>query len=209
MIRRLEKPWFALAIVVLTLAIETATHFDRDLYVALERHLATTWDALAHFEVYRLVTSPLLQTEPGFAPAIIGLTTFAVPLFELRAGTLQTIVTFFIGDWLSTVPILLVLKAAAMLGSAAAETLVRMPDSGSSCGALACLGAFAVSLPPRLRPVAVGALAVGLGVRLVFWHRLYDYQHLLAAVVGIAAGLAWSHVARRRAERVMPAAPAP
>ena len=187
MSRRLRMPWFALALVALTLAIESGTHIQPDLYGALERHLATTWDALARFEFYRLVTSPLLQTDPGFAPAIIGLTTFAVPVFELRAGTLQTITTFFLGDWLSTVPILLVLKVAAVFGSVVAERVVNTPDSGSSCGALACLGAFALSLPTRLRWPAVGAVAIGLGVRLVFWHQLYDYQHLLATMVGMVA----------------------
>src|SRR4029079_16644750 len=111
------------------------------------------------FEFYRLATSPFLQPSPGYSASLLVLTVLTVPVFELRAGSLCAVMTFFAGDWLSTAPILVVLKVAGVAGNAAAAGLASRPDSGSSSGVFACLGALCLSLPSRLRLAGIVALA--------------------------------------------------
>lgn len=179
-------PWFGLFLAAVTITLQTATHFDPALHPELQGHLALDWDALESLELYRIVVSPFLQTGAGFSPTILGLTTLAVPVYEVCAGTRRAVITFFAGDWLSTLPILFSLKVAGWLGSASAARLVSQPDSGSSSGGFACLGAFTLLLPWRLRLLAICGLAGFFAVRLVAWHRLYDFQHIVATLVGMA-----------------------
>ena len=190
-------PWFGLFLAAVTLGLETATHFDKALFYSLQTHLALDWESLEHFELYRVVVSPFLQTSPGFSPTIFGLTVITVPLFELRARTWRTIVTFFAGDWLSTLPILFFLKAAGAFGNETAARLASEPDSGSSSGGFACMGALALALPMRLRIPALAGLAGFFAIRIAFWHRMFDFQHGLATLVGMAVWLVWERRARR------------
>lgn len=190
-------PWFGLFLAAVTLGFETETHFDEALFYTLQSHLALDWESLEYLEVYRVVVSPFLQTSPGFSPTIFGLTTIVVPLFELRARTWRTIVTFFAGDWLSTLPILFLLKAAGTLGNETAARLASEPDSGSSSGGFACMGALALALPSRLRIPALAGLAGFFAIRIAFWHRMFDFQHGLATLVGMAVWLAWERRLRR------------
>lgn len=189
-------PWFSAFLIATTLAVETATHFDRALFDTLQTHFAVDWESFEQFEFYRLLTSPFLQTSPGYSQTVIGLTAFTLPLFELRTSTLRTTLTFLAGDWLSTVPILVTLKLAGLAGNDVAARLASQPDSGSSSGGFACLGAFCLSLPFRWRLAGLAGFAVFFAVRLAFWHRLFDFQHALATLVGMAAWLAWDRRGR-------------
>lgn len=193
MTQRLHVPWFGILLALVTLAFETATHFDPGLYPELERHLALNWEALERFELHRLLLSPLLQTSPGFSTTIFGLTSIVVPAYELQDGTRRAIAIFFAGDWLSTLPVLFTLKLAAAAGSASAARLASEPDSGSSSGGFACLGALACSLPFAWRTSAFAGLGLFFAIRLALWHRLFDFQHALATLVGIAAWTVWEH----------------
>jgi hypothetical protein len=195
-------PWFSAFLIVTTLAVETATHFDRALFDTLQAQFALDWEALERFQFYRLATSPFLQTSPGYSQTIIGLTAFTLPIFELRTSTLRTTLTFLAGDWLSTVPILVALKLAGLAGNDVAARLASQPDSGSSSGGFACLGALCLSLPFRLRLAGLGGLAAFFAIRLAYWHRLFDFQHALATLLGIAAWLAWDR--RRRLPSIRP-----
>ncbi|MEO8538642.1 MAG: hypothetical protein ABI577_02800 [bacterium] len=176
-----------------TLLLQTATYFDHSLFEELQKHLALSWESFEDLEFYRLVTSPFLQTSPGFSGTILGLTYLVVPTFELRAGTARTLLTFFAGDMFSTVPILIVLKVAGAFGNAAASTLANTPDSGSSSGGFACLGALTCALPLKLRLISTTGLVVFFAVRFAFWHRLFDFQHALATAVGASVWLVWEH----------------
>ena len=191
-------PWFGVALACVTVAFEALTHFDHSLFPELQRHLALNWESLTHFEFYRIVVSPFIQTSPGFSPTILSLTSVVVPVYELREGTRRAIALFFMGDWLSTLPVLFALQAAGWLGNATAGRLAGLPDSGSSCGGFACLAAFCCSLPFRWRVTGLAALVGFSVVRLASWHRMFDFQHALATLVGIAA---WHWLERRRERR--------
>lgn len=195
-IRARAIPWFSAFLIATTLALETATHFDRVLFDTLQVHFAVDWESFERFEFYRLATSPFIQTSPGYSQTIIGLTSLTLPVFELRTSTLRTLTTFFAGDWLSTVPILVVLKVAGLAGNDVAARLATERDSGSSSGGFACLGALCLSLPFRWRIAGLSSLAIFFAIRLAYWHRLFDFQHAAATLVGMATWLAWERRAR-------------
>ena len=198
-------PWFGLALAVITLSLSTATHFDASLHPEMQRHLALDWDALEDFQFYRIAFSPFVQTSPGFSPTVLGLTTLAVPLYEVRDGTRRALTLFFSGDWLSTLPILLILQLAGWLGSATASRLSSTPDSGSSSGGFACMAALCCSLPGVWRVLGLTSLASFFAVRLAFWHRLFDFQHATATLIGILVWLALDY-RRRTTTRSSPVA---
>ncbi len=192
-------PWFGLSLAVVTIALAVATNIDHALHSQLQHHFALDWDAIEDLEFYRIALSPFVQTSPGFSPTVLGLTALAVPVFEAFAGTRRAVTTFFLGDWLSTLPILLILQVAGWLGSATAGRLSSAPDSGSSSGGFACMTAFCCSLPTPWRFTGLGALAGFFAVRIAFWHRLFDFQHAAAALIG--AILWFALEARGRARR--------
>lgn len=179
-------PWFGIFLAVVTLAFETATHFRPGLYPSLQRHFALSWDSLEEFQFHRILLSAFIQTSAGYSTTIFGLTSVIVPGYEFREGTRRALTLFFLGDWLSTLSVLVVLKVAGDLGNGTAARLASEPDSGSSAGGFACLGALILGLPPRYRLVAIAALAGFFAVRFTFWHRLFDFQHALASLVGMA-----------------------
>lgn len=192
--KAVRVPWFGIALALITVALEAATAYDHSLFPELQRHLALDWQALERFEVYRIVVSPFIQTSPGFSPTVLGLTTLVVPVYELREGTRRAVTLFFTGDWLSTLPALFFLQAAGWLGSSAAAQLARTPDSGSSCGGFACMTAFLCTLPFRWRTAGFLTLVLFFAWRIALWHRLFDFQHALAAVAGVAV---WQFIQSR------------
>lgn len=192
--KAVRVPWFGIALALITVALEAATAYDHSLFPELQSHLALDWQALERFEVYRIVVSPFIQTSPGFSPTVLGLTTLVVPVYELREGTRRAVTLFFTGDWLSTLPALFFLQAAGWLGSSAAAQLARTPDSGSSCGGFACMTAFLCTLPFRWRTAGFLTLVLFFAWRIALWHRLFDFQHALAAVAGVAV---WQFIQSR------------
>ncbi|MDQ3764337.1 MAG: hypothetical protein M3460_23015 [Actinomycetota bacterium] len=60
---------------------------------------------------------------------MIALLAVVLPLAEWRLGSRQTSWVFLLGDWASTIPVLLALKAAAAAGIAAAATAINQRDA--------------------------------------------------------------------------------
>ncbi|HMK13210.1 MAG TPA: hypothetical protein VK461_16600 [Acidimicrobiales bacterium] len=88
---------------------------------------------------------------------------------------------------------------ATTVGSIAAHQLLVEHDSGSSAGAWGLAAAVALSIPDRRgRRVALGAIFGFLGGALVLFHRLFDLQHVLAALVAIPLAMALDGAARWR-----------
>lgn len=189
----LHIPWFGMLLAATTILLAAATQRHEGLHADLQRHLALDWDALEDFQFYRIALSPFVQTSPGFSPTVLGLTTLAVPMYEIRDGTRRAIALFFAGDWMSTLPILVALQVAGWLGNTTASRLASTPDSGSSSGGFACMAALIASLPLVLRLLGLASLGGFFVIRLAFWHRLYDFQHALAALIGLAVFTAWDH----------------
>lgn len=191
---KLRIPWFSLALLPVLIGLEVATEVHPLWYPAVQRQMALNWEGFRHFELWRLVTSPLLQDRDGFAGGLMWLVIALVPPLELRARTAFVATVFYLGDWLSTVPVLIGLRVAAAFGNAAAERLAFRADSGSSSGAFACAAALALTVPGRWRVPGLLAIFGFLACRLALYHRLDDVQHTLAALVGL--NLAWACVPR-------------
>jgi hypothetical protein len=116
-----------------------------------------------------------------------------LPWLELTIGSLGAALTFFLGDWVSTLSTLGVLRATAAFGSFSAEHLLHQPDSGSSSGAFACAGALLVLGPRWLKVVGLAGLGAFFVWRLLVFHRLFDVQHVMAMVTGSLIALAIVH----------------
>lgn len=171
----------------LQLWLMTATTADRHLHPLLLRHFGLAWPDLAHGQLWRLLTVPLIQSKPGFVWSMIVLLAVVLPLAEWRLGSRATSWVFLLGDWVSTIPVLLALKAAAAAGITTAATAISQRDAGSSSGAYALVTAALWTLPAgRIRRMAVSGLLGCLIITLIVFHRLFDLQHLLAAASTLA-----------------------
>ncbi len=186
-----------MGLVAATVMLEVVTHYDPDALPALKDRLALTWPSLTNFQWYRLLTSPFIPANSGFAAAGVGISVLSVPLAEWSLGTRRVVVAFFAGDWLSTLPALVALRIAAGEGSEHARRLLAEPDSGSSSGSLACLAALVIALPRWPRLVSAVVFIAILAGRMVWWHRLYDFQHAAAAVAAATIALATTRMRNR------------
>lgn len=151
------------------------------------RALGTNWHTLATGHVWRLVTGVLTQDQPGVRWSIL-IPFLWVGVAEWSLGWRRTAMAFFLCDWLSTVPVLVVLRVAASHSLWAAQQIVRF-DCGSSSAIFGTLAAFCAS---RRGPNAWVAPVLLAQTMVTIWltnHRLSDVQHLAAIAVGLMLGL--------------------
>lgn len=161
-----------------------ATEIDPESYPGIMRHFGLGWRDLARLQLWRLPSSQLVQDRAGFVWANVALCLIILPIAEWTIRSRRTVAIFFLGDWISTVPVLIAVRLAAANGNADAIQIIRGRDSGPSAGAWALAAAVAVSIQNRTtRRVVVGGVFVFLVVAVVFHHRLFDVQHLLSATV--------------------------
>ncbi len=150
------------------------------------------WDDLLELQVWRIVTSPLIQPRPGFLPSNVQLLLLFVPLAAVVVGPARAVIGFFVSDWLSSLPTLVVLRLLGAAGDDWALGQARAPDAGSSSGAFGLAGIVVVT--PRRRPVRVALvliLAAFHCYRLARFHFLFDAQHAAASTAGLLVGVRW------------------
>jgi hypothetical protein len=181
------------------------TQVEPEAHQLLVRQLGLRWADLLHLQFWRLATSQLLQTKPGLAWGNIALLLPVLPLAERRLGSRRAVVVFFLGDWLSTVPVLVGLRVLAALGDGTAERTLRLRDGGSSSGAWALATAVAIGLPKGRWHMAAIAFVVGFNaIAAAVQHEVVDVQHALA----IVAAVVLTRVLDRRNRPPAPDAPA-
>lgn len=185
-VRVLRQFPFSAATMFVVTWLMAVTALDEGTYRHLVRHFALGWNDLLHLQLWRQPTAQLLQTRPGWVFSNLLLLVAVLPLAERRLGSLRTIVLFFGGDALSTIPVLVGLRLATALGSEPAAHALARRDGGLSSGAWVLAAALAWTMPKgRLRNAVLageGLVLVGL---VAFRHRLFDLQHLVAALAGI------------------------
>lgn len=179
----------SLVLLPVALGLEVATGQSHALHAWLREHFAVSWPAMAHFELYRLALSPLIQTRPGIVGTVVWLVCVFIPWLEWRLGSRVAAAVFFLGDWLSTVAVLAVLRVAGAFDLGDAARLAATPDSGSSAGAFAAAAAIAATYSRRTRAILLGALFAFLVYRLLRYGHLYDFEHTLASVAGAVLSL--------------------
>jgi phosphatidylglycerol lysyltransferase len=166
----------------LQLWIMAGTALDPRLHTMLLRHFGLAWRDLARGQVWRLVTGPLIQAAPGFVWSNLLLLVVIMPVAEWRLGSRRVPVIFLIGDWISTLPVLIALRLAAAAGIGGAAAIMATRDAGSSSGAWALAAAVLCTLPSgRIRHTALAAMLTGMAVVLAIYRRMFDLQHLLSA----------------------------
>lgn len=182
---------FTVAVSVVLVTLQVVTQLDRDSYDGLRSALTYNWvDITHHWQLHRLVTAIFVQDGHGIRFGILTL----IPLLagsEYVLRSKRTIAAFFMGDLISSVTILLVLRLAAAQGShVAAHNLVER-DGGTSSAMFAAIAAATFGLPAtgktmnRWRRSAIWALTIFLFANAILFHRLFDVQHLVAAGVGV------------------------
>ena len=178
---------FTLATVTVMLWLMTATAIDPDGHRSLLRLFGLGWHDVVHLQLWRLPTAQLLQTRSGYAWANVALAFVALPVAEWRLGTRRSIALFCFCDWTTTVLVLVGARVIAALGDAGAARVIAMRDAGPSAGAWALVMAttFTFSNQHWRRWTTGAALAFLVGA-LVFHRRLFDVQHLLAALLALA-----------------------
>jgi phosphatidylglycerol lysyltransferase len=179
---------FTVAVESVTLWLMAATAIDRDGHPALFRLFGLGWHDLVHLQVWRLATALMMQTRPGFRWANVALCFLALPVAEWRLGTRRTIAYFCGCDWIASTFVFIGARIASSSGNATAIEIITTRDAGPSAGAWALVIATTLSFTnPRIRRWTTGAAFAFLTGAAVFHHRLFDLQHLLAALVALAA----------------------
>lgn len=199
LVRRAPLSLALMAVIVALqlLALDRATHrwlFD---------HLALSWADLSGARLWRLATATFVQDKPGLRLSIL-VPLAALPMAERRLGSVRTAAAFFVGDWLSSTAALGALRLAGALGSGDAMAAAMTPQAGSSSATVAVIAAAVAHVGDhRRRRLLQAVLAVALLGSLVLFHRLFEWEHLLAALVGTTLGW-W---ARARAAVQQPPGP--
>ncbi len=158
------------------------------------RSLGINWTSFASGQIWRLVTDALIQDRPGLRWSIL-IPFVWVGVAEWHLGWRVTAAAYFVTDWLSTVPTLIVLRIASANSTWSAEQISRF-DCGSSAAIYGTLGAFCAS---RRGPNAWIGPVLLVQTMTTIWltnHRLFDVQHLVSIGVGLVIGLVAS--GRRR-----------
>lgn len=176
-------------------------------YGWLVRHAGVTAAALGRGQLWRVPASPLVQDRRGVVPAIVVLLP-ALVAAERRFGTAAAVGVFFVADAVSTVPVLVALAVLGPVWHAA--SVAERPNVGSSAGLLAVLAAWAVTRPPPARRVWFAVIAGGIAGAAAVDPDVAAVQHVVAVLVGAAAGrLLWARSAARAGGASSSAARAP
>ncbi|MEP7203755.1 MAG: hypothetical protein ABI894_14160 [Ilumatobacteraceae bacterium] len=186
MIRVLGRLRFTLALAAVLVTTQLVLH-DRVLHHRMVGWFGTRWQLLLHGQVWRLATAVLVEDQPGIRWSIM-VPFLWVGVAEWHLGWRRTGLVFFLTDWLSTVPVLIVLRIASAHSVWSATELARL-DVGTSSAIYGTLAAFCAS---RRGSNAWLAPTIVMQSLITIWltnRRLFDIQHLVAAGVGIGFGL--------------------
>jgi hypothetical protein len=138
---------------------------------------------------YRILTSAFLQSRAGFVAGIVILLGF-LPLAEHRVGSMVATSAFFLGDWVSSLIVMIGLRLVTAVGSAgttAATHALAHQDSGSSAGLYACGAAAVSSFGERRWRLVLGLVLIAdLVIEGAVTRSLASVQHPVAVVVGAA-----------------------
>ena len=183
----------------LTLWFSIATNLDPGFEHVLRYRFGLSYRDLVHLEWWRVVTSPIIEPRAGFVWVNLALIVLAFPATERRLGTWRTAVTFFVGGFVASVPVLLVLRLVGALGNqrALANALTHAAGPSAGCWALAAALAFTIG-SLRWRRIAAMAVFTVLVVAFAVMRDLSSAQHLVAASVGALLGWWWSRPTPQR-----------
>ena len=199
---------FSLTMIGLTLWFSIATNLDPGFEHVLRYRFGLSYRDLVHLEWWRVVTFPIIEPRAGFVWVNLALIVLAFPAAERRLGTWRTAVTFFVGGFVASVPVLLVLRLVGALGNqrALANALAHAAGPSAGCWALAAALAFTIG-SLRWRRIAAMAVFTVLVVAFAVMRDLPSAQRLVATSVGALLGWWWSRPTPKRPVEDAGAAP--
>jgi hypothetical protein len=177
---------FTLLIGAVALGIQL-TLADPAVHARAVKTLGTNWHTLATGQLWRLVTGVLTEDKPGLRWSILFPFVW-VGVAEWSLGWRRTAVVFFISDWLSTVPVLIVLRLASTHSLWSAQEILTF-DCGSSSAIFGVIAAFCATRRGPNAWIAPVLLVQMMITMLLTDHRLADVQHLVAIGIGLVLGL--------------------
>jgi phosphatidylglycerol lysyltransferase len=183
--------------------LQIITLVDRDSYDGLHATYTYNWSDLANrHQLYRAFTAIFIEQGHGIRLGILSMLPM-VAAAEYVLRPLKTLLVFFLGDLCSSIPILLIMRLAAAAGSEPASRSIASRDGGTSSAMFAVIMAAALSLSnPRLRRFTITAVVAFLLITAVLYQRLFDFQHIGAALVGLVCW--WTLIERpRRSQPVL------
>ena len=178
---------FTILVGAVVLAIQLALA-DPTTHTKALRRLGTNWHTLTSGQLWRLVTGILTEDQPGLRWSIL-IPFIWVGVAEWHLGWRHVAIIFVISDWLSTVPVLVVLRLAATHSAWSAQEIARF-DCGSSSAIFGTLAAFCASRRGPNAWLAPVLLVQTMGTIWLTNHRLSDVQHLVAIAIVLLCGLA-------------------
>ena len=193
---------FTIVVATCLIVVQILSHQRVD-DVRMVRRFGTSWELLTGGQVWRLATGVLVQGTPGIRWSIM-VPFLWVGVAEWHLGWLRTGTVFFLTDWLSTVPILTVLRIHARHSTWAAAQISHL-DCGTSAAIYGTLAAFCAS---RRGANAWIGPTLALQSLVTIWltnRRLFDVQHIVASCVGVAFGLWFGRHQRDSQAVVVPA----
>lgn len=191
--RALARYPFTASMLTFALWLSVATALDHRVQRVLVGTFGLSQPDLRHLELWRVLTSSLVSPRAGFVWSNLVLLVAVLPIAERRFGSRRTATAFFAGDIVASLLALAVLQTAGMLGNHAATADLVLRDTGQSAGAWALAAALAVTVAhPRARLAWSLAVAVVLLGQLAAFQRLFDLQHVVAALVGVILARRWS-----------------
>lgn len=183
-------------LIVAATGVATATHFDR-LPPVLMRRFGFAPLHLPQGEFARLVSSAFLTAGGWAFYCSLGMLAVCVGLSEKRAGSWQTLLTFW-GVHLATLLVAALVLAIPLhhLNVLWGKLLAAEHDVGPSAGYYGCLGLVCQKQPARRQTLLIAMIGGILIVRLVFTAVAphpnsplgADIAHLIAFPLGILFG---------------------
>ncbi|GAC1638743.1 MAG: hypothetical protein NVS4B8_04930 [Herpetosiphon sp.] len=186
----LDRVPFTLALVVTILTVTSMTGTIAD---PITQSQLNRWGwSVMHLQ--RLEFMPLFlaifqATEPYHVMTITALLLLFVGSCEYILGTRQAILVCSVAHVAGYVGTSLLVWLFAVAGFHWALQLTAVADVGASLAAFGAAGMVLPFLPVGIRKVGSGAFWLYLGISLLISQQLWDFEHLIAFVVGVMLGL--------------------
>lgn len=166
--------------------------------------VATGLPAFAEGRWWTLVTSPFFVDHPLVHLTLLPLVIGGIGWAEWRFGSLRTVGLFAAGHLVGVLGAAGILAIVSQSGWPWAVRLSETYDVGPSCGALTALVFAIATLPAPWRLRARIAIAVWVGVSVLYLGQLYDLEHAVAMTAALAVSgwlPAFRHPAGRPSQR--------
>jgi hypothetical protein len=174
---------------IITLVGMYTTRLSAPAFDRLGNHVGVDLDALQSGHYWTLFSSTFIQASPGIEWHMMLLVIASLGTLEFLAGSGPALVTFLVGDWITSVLTVGALWALSGIGIDSARALLHSPSMGSSVGAHAAAGAACVIVGGRWGKGALALIVAISLASLTFQHFDNAIAHLIGVLVGAGFGM--------------------